>query len=118
MFATGIATGVSLDRDQDERVNRCARALSGFERRAVGSMMRGVFAVADQDEDAACVRCESLVGKALARERDGIVQRGGMTVVNVTERGVDASGIAGKGCPLGNRIGESDEGDPRLLPFK
>ena len=72
--------------------------------------MRGVFAVGDEDDDAAVVGGRPGVSEALAGEGDGVVERGGLAVMNVGERGIDAAEIAGEGGELEDGIGEGNDG--------
>ncbi len=118
VFATGVTAGVGFDRNDDERVDRRAGALSGFERRGVGAVMGGVFAVGDEDDDAAGIGRQRRIDEALAGEGDGVVERGGVAVMDVAERGVDAAGIAGEGGELGDGIGEGDDGDAFVLALE
>ena len=77
-------------------------------------MAGGVFSVGDEDDDAAGIGCRRHFGETLAGEGDGVVECGGVSVVQVTERGVDAAGVVREGCELGDFIGERDQGDAIL----
>ncbi len=118
VLAACVATGVSRNRDQDERVDGRAGALSGFERGGIGAVVDGVFAVGDEDNSAAGAGGGRHGGEALAGEGDGVVERGGVAVMKVAERAIDAVGFAGEGCALGDGIGEDDKGDAVVLVLK